>query len=299
MPSLDQFNHMVVYVPKLQGNTSAGGTEDLILDCTDKYTYPLRMPPVGLADKELLVLDPAKPRLVRTGKFPDDAARLVTSRKIRVTPEGDGGSVRTQVDEHVTLNQFLAPPLRGYLRMYEPADRTAAVQAYFNDDSRLHLDSVTVENLDDFEKPLIVDLKYAVPEAFHVVTSAARAKTLVGHLPSPWEKTYFQAGYVQQRKSPFEFMIPVRLESTVEFELPKGFELKDADKMVYSEKTPFIAWASRSQLEANGVKLEYRARRFTGRHRADEYPSYYEDAKKVLATVRSAADDSGHWSPTS
>ncbi len=274
---------MVVYVPKLPGETAGDISEELILDCTDKYTYPLLTPPVGLADKELLVLDPDKPRLVRTGKFPDDAARLVSQRKIRVTPEGDSGSVRTEVDEHVTLNQFLAPSLRGYLRMYEPADRTAAVQAYFNEESRLHLDHVTIENLDEFDKPLVVDMKYAVPEAFHVVASAERGKTLVGHLPSPWERAYFQAGYVQQRKSPFEFTMPVRLESTVEFEVPKGFELKDADQLAHTEQTPFIAWASRSSLEGNAIKLEYRARRFAGRHRADEYSTYYEDAKKALA----------------
>ena len=100
MPSLDQFNHMVVYVPKLEGATAGGVAEDLILDCTDKFTYPLLAPPIGLADKELLVLDPARPRIVRTGKFPDDAARLVSQRKIRVTPEADGGTVRTEVDEH-------------------------------------------------------------------------------------------------------------------------------------------------------------------------------------------------------
>jgi hypothetical protein len=76
--------------------------------------------------------------------------------------------------------------------------------------------------------------------------------------------------------------MPVRVESTVEFELPKGFELKDADKMVYSDRTPFLAWTSRSKLEGNAITLEYRARRFVGRHQADEYRSYYEDAKKAL-----------------
>jgi hypothetical protein len=146
----------------------------------------------------------------------------------------------------------------------------------------LHVDSVNVQNLDAFEKPLVLDVKYVVPDAFHTVSSATKGLSLVGHIPSPCEKTYLQAGYTQKRNSPFEFRVPVRLQSTVEFQLPKGFELKDVDRLNHSDRTAFVAWSSRCKLESEAVKLEFSASRPAGRYPAAKYSAYYEDTKKAI-----------------
>jgi transglutaminase-like putative cysteine protease/Tfp pilus assembly protein PilF len=283
MPSLDQFNHMVVYVPQMTGAPADAADSGVFLDCTDKDSYLLLVPPVGLVDTDLLVLDPSKPRVVRTGAFPTDAARLVSQRTIKVTaPIETGETATTEVDEHVTLNQFLAPALRNYLRAYEPAQRTEAVSAFFDGGNQFRFEHISIENLDEVDRPLLVHLKYTAPEAFHVVASKTSSKTLVGHMPSLCEKTYFQAANVQQRKSPFELVMPLRLESTVELVVPKGFDVQDSHKLAQSEQSGFTTWASRIQPQGNAIKLEYRARRLSGRHRAEDYPQYCDAMKKAL-----------------
>jgi hypothetical protein len=231
----------------------------------------------------LLVLDAKKPRIVRAGKFPADAARLVSRRKIKIiADESTGHGIRTEVDEEVTLNEFVAPMLRGYLKMHEPAERVEAMQGYLTDGHQLRLTDVKIENLDDVAKPLQIKVKYAAPEAFHAVKSAAGGFTVVGRLPAPWEATYLRAEYVQARKTPFEFMIPVRVESTIEFELPKGFRLQDANQLADTKQTPFLAWASRVRPGDQRVTLEYRARRFTGHHPSEDYAKYYDDIRSAL-----------------
>jgi tetratricopeptide (TPR) repeat protein len=282
MASLDQFNHMIVFVPKPPAEIGDEARNGLVLDCTEKDTDALLTPPVGLADKELLVLDPARPRIVRTANFPDDAARIISQRKITVTAGAGHGAVDTEVDEHISLNQFVAPPLRSYLRAYEPARRQQAVQEFLLNGSQLRLKDLTIQNLEDLDKPLKLDLKYSAPEAFRAVASSTPATALVGHLPSPWEKTYLGTWYVRERKSPFELEMPVRIESTVEVELPKGYELKDVDELAHSEQGRFVAWATRTQKNGDALKLEYRARRFTGRHGPEEYSAYYDAIKKAL-----------------
>jgi hypothetical protein len=284
MPSMGQFNHMVVFVPQL--DKPASGTDaskGLVLDCTDKDSFALLSPPIRLADKDILVLDAKKPRIVRTSKFPADAARVVSRRKVKIiADEAAADTVRTEVDEEVTLNEFVAPLLRGYLKMYGPADRVEAIQGFLNDGHQLRLIDVKFENLDDATKPLTVKVKYAAPEAFHPMKSAAGGATVVGRLPAPWETTYLRADYVQARKTPFEFTIPVRLESTIAFELPKGYRLQDANQLADAKQTRFMEWASRVQPSDERVTLEYRARRFAGRHRSEDYAAYYDDIRSAI-----------------
>ena len=177
----------------------------------------------------------------------------------------------------------MAPGLRNYLHGYPAAERAEALRGYFDGGTQLQLKDFSIDHLDDLDQPLVLHLKYEVPEAFHVVSATADGATLVGHLPSPWEKTFIQAENTQRRKSPFEFFVPFRLESTTDFQLPKGFELKDFDSRPQSEKTPFIAFGSRVQPAEGTLKVDYRARRFAGRHDPQEYTAYADATKRALS----------------
>ncbi len=70
-PSLDQFDHLIVCVPAAVSTapvaatttnpaTTAPAVTDQWFDCTDKSTDLTCGIPLGLAEKEVLVLDPAK-----------------------------------------------------------------------------------------------------------------------------------------------------------------------------------------------------------------------------------------------
>src|SRR5690606_6900842 len=64
VPSLDQFNHMILMVPALG---------DRFIDATDKHTSIMLPVPYGLGGQTALVLDPQQPRLVPIPPFPPDS----------------------------------------------------------------------------------------------------------------------------------------------------------------------------------------------------------------------------------
>jgi hypothetical protein len=283
LPSIDQFDHMVVVVPPLPNDPASANAAPMVLDCTSKNSYALLQPPIWLADKQLLVLDPKKPRLEKTIKFPADAARFTSRRKIvRAAPDGTSDAIRTEVEEQVTFNEYIAGGIRGYLRSFPPAERDKAVQNFFAGSSGLRLESATIDELHSLDKPLTLKLKYAMPEAFHTVGSTDTGATLVGRIPSPWETYFFDSEFVQRRQSPFEFKMPIRVESTIELKLPSGFDLKDVSTLTGSQQSPFVAWATRVKREGEIMKLEYRARRPAGLHPADKYAAYYSEMKNAL-----------------
>ncbi len=62
LPSLDQFDHMVLFVPGEAVGQPPNEIGGLIVDATQKCADPLLYPPYGMADKSFLVLDAARPR---------------------------------------------------------------------------------------------------------------------------------------------------------------------------------------------------------------------------------------------
>ncbi len=281
MPSLDQFNHMIVYVP--DAASAAGGT---IIDCTDKETFALTAPQPNLADRDVLVLDPENPRLIHTPNYPPDAARMISRRKVKIRVDESGGPVETHIEEQISLNEYAAPAMRAFLKAFGPADRPEAVQSWFAGGSSLRLKNVTIENLEETKEPLVLEMEYAAPDAFHLVGSAASGGTMVGQLPASWEMRYLEAEYVPHRKTPFEFWMPMRIESTTNVDLPAGYEMQDVDRLVVRGSTQFVSWASRAEAKGPTVTLEYRARRLAGRHPATEYAAYYKDVNDALGVFR-------------
>ncbi len=127
MPSLDQFNHMVVCLPHLDGEDNTPARDDVLLDATSKDTFALLQRPIGLSNRDVLILDPQKPRLVHTATFPEDAAKLVCKRTVKLaTKDPEHAIFNTEVDELVTLNLFMAPGLRNYLHGFPAAERADA-----------------------------------------------------------------------------------------------------------------------------------------------------------------------------
>ena len=279
---------MLAALRRRRDNTPA--RDDVLLDATSKDTFALLQPPIGLSNRDVLILDPQKLRLCAHGKVPEDAAKLVCQHhqarceKTPTTPPFN----HTEVDELVTLNFVHGPGLRNYLHGY-PDRRTfgGCLADILVVSTQLQLKDFSIDHLDDLDQPLVLHLKYEVPEAFRVVSAAADGTTLVGHLPSPWEKTFIQAENTQRRKSPFEFTIIPSASSqsttTAISIFRQEFELKDFDSRPQSEKTPFIAFGTRVQPAEGALKVDYRARRFAGRHDPQEYTAYADATKRALS----------------
>ena len=104
LPSLDQFDHMVVFVPSSEIGEAPNSMGGILIDATDKNSDPLLSPSSGLSNQRAFVLDPKDPRIVHTPKYASDAGKLTAKR--HVTLQLSGSSVDAVVEEEVTFNPY-------------------------------------------------------------------------------------------------------------------------------------------------------------------------------------------------
>jgi len=305
LPSLDQFDHMVLFVPGEaigQPQNEIGG---LIVDATAKNSDPLLFPPCGLADKSFLVLDPGRPRVVHSPRCPPDAQQLTCQRRISVHADASQpGVVEVLVQERLTFNAYMAPGLRGFLRSFEAGERRAALQSVLGTSQNVRLKRAEIEHLDDPSQPLVIYLEYQVPDAMHALSSTAFGNTVVGRVPAFWETYFLEAEYSEARETPFEIGTPKLVRSNIEIVLPAGYYLSDIDRLTGTGRTRFAAWASQARQQQDGpVVFDYVVRVPAGRFTAAEYQEYYAGMKQSLAafhvpiTIQSNAAVAANVSP--
>jgi tetratricopeptide (TPR) repeat protein len=287
LPSLDQFDHMILFVPGEsvgEPNNTMGG---FLVDVTEKDANPLLVPPFGLVDRTVLILDPARPRLMRTPHYPADAGQLLCRRTVEVLinpqhPE----SIEANVREQLTVNQYLAPGLRYYLRMFESGERQQAMQDLLSSDRQVIVKQFDVENLDETAAPLVLRLQYVLPNSFHQISISNEAHTLVGQIPCGMEATFLDAGYDDARVTPFQIRLPMFVHTSVEFQLPAGYRLADTERWTATGQSKFVAWASQARQVGQTIHAELQIRTAAGKFPAHEYSPYCASMKESLSLLQ-------------
>ena len=174
MPDLDQFDHMVVVVPAAGDAGAAAGAQPglQVIDTTDK-DGDLSLPPAGLANRQLLLLDPAGPHLVATPA--PGQSHVTVDRTWTIALDG---SVRC--DETVSVAGYWASYFREHLSGKQPDERRRVLL----DELGHSLSTVTaleVADLEDLRKPLKLALSYTMRDALPKADGR-----LSGSIPEPW-----------------------------------------------------------------------------------------------------------------
>jgi len=265
LPSLDQFNHMIVYLPFTDGGR--------FVDCTSKSANLRdKLPPHSLATHHALVLDPEKPGLVAIPDYPDTAARVSSQRHLTVEENGD-----LSVRESVTFEGYIAASLREHLERIQPAQRQSALQTMLHDKApSLELQSAEVAGVDSPEKPLRIELRYLLRQRFQTV-----GNQLIGQIPAIWERAFFVPEPVEKRQSPFHLRMPLGMECHVEIHsaagwkpsLSKGTEHKDA----FSQAQPI------ARIDAQNLLLDCRLLRQRGEFPATRYSAFQSSCAAALS----------------
>jgi hypothetical protein len=285
LPSLDQFDHVVVFVPADQFDGPQNELGGLIVDTTNKEADPLLETPYGLEDRSMLVLDQKNPRLVRTPKYPADAGKLVSARTLTFDINS-AGVVESRVAEDVTLNGYLAPGMRAFFKHFDGPTRREALQNLLSDNGPIRVKRVEPLNLSAVREPLRIHLEYTVPNSFHAIQSSASGTSLIGSLPCAWESQYVLAPALDARKTPFEVAMPRMVQSSLVVNLPAGYRMADLDRCNGSGHSIFRSWNSRASQDGQTVRLEYEVHLATGQHPATAYEEYYADSNESLAILR-------------
>ena len=222
LPSLDQFNHMIVRVPSLK---------TAFVDPTSSHL------PAGVLAPEFfkhqaLVLDPANPRLEALparGQFPAD--HMGMEADISLSADGE-----MQVKETLRISGYHAFWLRTWLADVQPSDRLASVQRWLTN-SRPQLHDVALDALDQDEAELVLKLQYTMPRAAMPGPAAAGIS-----LPAVLERQFIVHSFLKERHQPFDVLHPISIDSRVALHTPKPPAADALRSFSRSGKTAFCKW---------------------------------------------------------
>jgi tetratricopeptide (TPR) repeat protein len=266
LPSADQFDHMIVYVP------GEGGGQ--FLDCTVKNGNLTEVGAPGLNGRDVLVLDKGNPRFVQVPSYGKDSSLITSKRKVSLDDQS-----QLRVAETLVFKGLHASSLRSVLRFQTLEQRRAYIQEHFSG-LQASLDAFSIHNLEQLEQPLRLQLDYTLQNQFHVL-----AKEIAGSLPAFFERSYIQADKMEERVSPFEIQIPLQFISTVEMISPPEYRWKPLAQNISKVESPFLAFEGKLSTTENGFKLESKTELKPGRYQAGQYPKFYDSANHAIALL--------------
>lgn len=214
VPSLDQFDHMVVWLP---GPRFIDPTSDAP-DAFHSAVY--------LAGQQALVLD-GKPHFVEV-----PAAELEQALSVERTVRLEGKDA--VVTEEVRAEGFMAAMLRHDVLGAKPDDREQVLQSWIG--ARSKLSKVEELGAKSVSGPLKLKVEYRVANALKDTEGA-----LIGELPAEWERSRLNVGSLgAPRLSPLRVRFPVKVASTTHIVPPLGFQL--SPPRAAKGKSPFANW---------------------------------------------------------
>lgn len=265
IPTLEQFDHMVVFVPDTDGG--------LVLDATDKSHPALRGTPYGIQNRTLLVLDPERPRLVHP--TPTEGNRYLTRRKIQVDPSGD-----LLVREVLSATGPWSEGLLEVLKGATPEEQLSYLQNSLDAEDGLRLTHVETSDLNDLNGPLTIKIAYTIPAAFE-----RQGQGWYGRLPAPWELYYLTPSFLPQRQYDFERTVDFEFVSSTEIEFPDGTRLAQVPPITRIEEASVKA-SIESELSGNQLILRSRITLPRGRFPASRYSVYQNELQAALRALR-------------
>lgn len=207
LPTLDQFNHMVVHVPCLG--------EGRLVDTTSAHLQLEKWQADNLWHSHALLLDHKKTRLIAPQAHPVRGSCLVESqRRVKIS-----GEHAWEVRETLTAHGYYGSWLRGAFAGLDKPQILQKAQSIMEKNARLQLDEARFDSLDDPSGPAVLELRYLLPDAIHGDANGLRAE-----LPAVWEADYLATTFVKDRRTAFEFRHPFQMRSRVVFEdMPSAF----------------------------------------------------------------------------
>jgi tetratricopeptide (TPR) repeat protein len=266
LPSLDQFNHMIVELSLEKG--------EKFIDTTDKGSDLSNNPPVGLAEKQALILNPAQPYFTKLSAYPIDASCINVKQHASLVASSD-----LKVEETITLTGVVGSYLRDYLQNIAPADRSGSMQRDMGLTSVV-MTNCDIEELESPGRPLRITFTYVIKGRFHQIPTG-----LTGALYAGFERYYLITDPADNRSTPFELDSPLQIHSQVEFDMPKGYRVITKSDSQDKIDARFISYEATQQLQNGNLLMTFQFQRPTGRYNANDYPTYQELMEQVQSSM--------------
>lgn len=266
MPSRDQFNHIINYIPSRTRQ---------FWDATDKDSSSDLEVPMYLSGSQALVLEPGN---VRFKRIPDNR---IEDSLIQVKREYRLKEKALIIKEELELNGFHAAFMRNFLKRKSLKDRQAwgqaTVHSYFPSGK---LEDLSIIDLNHNSKPLKIALNYSVLRKIYTLREGFMVNT-----GGVWESYYLLSEPVKNRQTGFEVKYPFRFVSQNVFHIPKGTVLNENSGSQASSKSDFGSYGVTFQQKEKRAEFRVAVDVKKGKFDKSQYQSYYQFGQEILKSA--------------
>lgn len=262
LPNVDQFDHMIVSVPRPERR--------LFIDATDKDFSLGTMPPRYMAGNSALIVGDES-ELVDIPDFGPGDSTLRVEREVKKIEGNEIG-----VFEVGTFSGYQAAELRGQLREIEPSEMKATMQRWISDRySDAIVDDAFVDHLLEADSELVVELQYRLP-----IDDGESFK-----MPGFFEAEYLDIARLAERRFVFERPAPLSVSAVTTVLHSSPAKLTVMTRKPQEGESRFGHW-SRNIDENDGAwtfSLEYNGRKseFT----AEDYQDFAEFHRRLIGSI--------------
>ncbi len=252
--TLDQFDHMIVYVPKINGG--------VFIDATDKYTaIDLQIPPRSVQGSKALILEKNKSRLVDIPQISAEQNNLSIERT--VSKENNLFISK----ETAIAKGYIASEIRAFLqpltKEHINTDISQWVNGYYPNLTVLDFNYYNLEKLD---KPLIIEF-----------TFQQNSHNTDFKVPAFLERVYLSYSAYQKRLYPFRIIESFAITSKTTTNDPQ----LQVNKQSSRYKSAPLNWSFAS----NKNTQSFTSTLNSGVYKAENYQKFFDSLKKAIYTV--------------
>jgi len=266
IPSLGQFNHMIIYVPD--------SNRGRFIDTVDKSMAPSREVPLGLAGDTALIMDDKNPQLASIPQYPSGCSTARCRRKLKLDPNGG-----LTVSDTLKLTGYSAGAIRERLKSVDSASHTRYLQRVLSS----YLESIVVQrvkvtglfkNADDLE----IEIDYLLKGR-----SGPAGDGMTLEVPCLWGRYFLEASPVSDRQSPFVLHIPFEIETTATISVPEGMEIVRPERLSLNDDTKFAKWLTAIDIKGKTCTTSMSCKLRPGRFKPTQYAEYYATIDRLLS----------------
>ncbi len=239
LPDLDQFDHMVVFLP------AQGGA---ILDPTVRHFNTPEALPAQFAGSRALLVEGATPRFV-TMREGNPAPRVVEiEREVRVDEVSGDAAVR----ETAVFSPARGAVMRYVFSATAAAEHVRTMEALLRrKEPGIEVQRAAFRGLDDPFEPLRLELEYRVPGAFHAADGE-----LSGAIPAPLERLMAESEPERDRNIGILVRCAESCSIRSRIRLPDGYAWQPPAQTKRTTAEPgALEGAAEWRLEADAVTL--------------------------------------------
>jgi hypothetical protein len=263
LPDMDQFNHVIVYLPQYRGG--------IFIDPTDKRVDAINLVPTHLGGNQALILDPGNISFKKIPDYEKAANGIKIDRLLTVSP-----NKALNIKETIWFKGNYAGFMREGLIKIDKASYKQWIQGLFTEYLKsANIDSFEVHNLYINKEDLIFNIKYHLTEQPKDEGSGFAIK-----VPNVWEEYYLQNEPVDSRVTDFEVRYPFLIKNSLTIDIPESFSVKEAAG--FSTRSKFGQTKSGFNKDNTGTFFEFYGEINGGNFDKTEYKDYVDYFNKVI-----------------